>query len=349
MINKDESVEITWKNGETTLLPNLWLRDNCACDVCRNTQTTEKLFQLAQVDVNLMPETVDLIEDELHLLWPDGHRSVYEGSVIRTLTIPQTTHLRLWSSEFRPQQFDYGKFKHNDSIAVDAIEDFLITGAILLTNAPTTESLEYLTPMLGPLRETVFGRIHNVVVDSTGYNVASTNLELPPHTDLSSYSWPPSAQALHMLVNETEHGESIIVDGFAVATQFRNDHPNWFDRLCCTPVPFRIFDANNETFATQPIIQLDTGGQIAGVRYSNQTMQPMNIWHEPDSQSSIEHTMSFQPVLPVIRQKQFFGWKEDKFYSWRDIVCYTLVKHFRQMQIVIYRMLTLNTITFETT
>jgi len=277
MIKKDESVEITWKNGETTLLPNLWLRDNCACDVCRNTQTTEKLFQLAQVDVNLKPETVDLIEDELHLLWPDGHRSVYEGAVIRTLTIPKTTHLRLWSSEFRPQQFDYEKFKHNDSIAVDAIEDFLITGAILLTNAPTTESLEYLTPRLGPLRETVFGRIHNVVVDSTGYNVASTNLELPPHTDLSSYSWPPSAQALHMLVNETEHGESIIVDGFAVATQFRNDHPNWFDRLCCTPVPFRIFDANNETFATQPIIQLDTGGQIAGVRYSNQTMQPMNL------------------------------------------------------------------------
>jgi hypothetical protein len=35
------------------------------------------------------------------------------------------------------------------------------------------------------------------------------------------------------------------------------------------------FDDNNETFATQPIIQLDTGGQIAGVRYSNQTMQPM--------------------------------------------------------------------------
>ena len=231
---------------------------------------------MAQVDVSLMPETVDLIEDELHLIWPDGHRSVYEGSVIRTLTIPQTTHLGLWNSEFRPQQFDYGKFKHNDSIAVDAIEDFLITGAILLTNAPATESLEYLTPRLGPVRETVFGRIHNVVVDSTGYNVASTNLELPPHTDLSSYSWPPSAQALHMLVNETEHGESIIVDGFAVATQFRNDHPNWFDRLCCTPVPFRIFDANNETFATQPIIQLDTGGQVTGVRYSNQTMQPMN-------------------------------------------------------------------------
>ena len=107
MIKKDEYVESTWKNGETTLLPNLWLRDNCACDLCRNTQTTEKLFQLAQVDVNLMPETVDLIEDELHLLWPDGHRSVYEGSAIRALTIPQTTHLRLWSSEFRPQQFDY--------------------------------------------------------------------------------------------------------------------------------------------------------------------------------------------------------------------------------------------------
>jgi len=32
MIKKDKSVEITWKNGETTLLPNLWLRDNHPSD-----------------------------------------------------------------------------------------------------------------------------------------------------------------------------------------------------------------------------------------------------------------------------------------------------------------------------
>ena len=91
MIKKDKFIEITWKNGETNLLPNLWLRDNCACDLCRNTQTTEKLFQLAQVDVNLMPETVDLIEDELHLLWPDGHRSVYGGSAMRANDSPNNS------------------------------------------------------------------------------------------------------------------------------------------------------------------------------------------------------------------------------------------------------------------
>ena len=48
-------------------------------------------------------------------------------------------------------------------------------------------------------------RIHNVKVDPKGYNVAHTNLDLPPHNDFASIP-PPSVQALHMLANEARVG-----------------------------------------------------------------------------------------------------------------------------------------------
>ena len=56
-------------------LSNLWLRDNCLCDECRNVETEEKSFILSTVSCDLTPSMVDLTEDILSIGWPDGHQS----------------------------------------------------------------------------------------------------------------------------------------------------------------------------------------------------------------------------------------------------------------------------------
>ena len=59
---------------------------------------------------------------------------------------------------------------------------FVADGAMILEGAPTEPgTLEYLAPRLGPGREVLFDRIHDVAVDPCGYNVAHTPLPLPPH------------------------------------------------------------------------------------------------------------------------------------------------------------------------
>ncbi|MDC6458741.1 TauD/TfdA family dioxygenase [Luminiphilus sp.] len=98
----------------------------------------------------------------------------------------------------------------------------------------------------------------------------------PPHNDFASYSWPPSVQALHMLVNEAVGGNSTILDGWGVLEGFRRDDPEAFDVLCRVPVPFREFDERNETYACEPIVQLNARGQVVIFRYSNQLMQVMD-------------------------------------------------------------------------
>jgi gamma-butyrobetaine dioxygenase len=126
---------------------------------------------------------------------------------------------------------------------------------------------------LGPIREVLFERIHNVSIEGHVYNIAHTSLEVPPHNDFASYSWPPSVQALHMLINECEGGESIIVDGYSVLKDLKNDYPALFKILCSFPVPFREFDEENETFANEPIVRLNSQNKITGFRFSNQLMQ----------------------------------------------------------------------------
>ena len=246
-------------------------------------QTTEKAFQITSVPVTLQPATVEVLSDvrgddeHLVITWPDGHRTIYAHETLRKLANPAIMDWQPWDRSFTPKSYDWTDFLTEDAAAITVIEDFLLTGAVILAAAPQTPStLEDLAPRLGPIHEVLFERIHNVELDPAGYNIAHTALELPPHNDMASYSWPPSIQALHFLANETAGGESVIVDGWAVLDELRTDQPELFEALCTMPVPFRQFDQANETYAVAPIVRLDADQQIAGLRYSNQLMQPMD-------------------------------------------------------------------------
>ncbi len=272
-----DAVELRWDTGAVTSLPHLWLRDNCDCSECRIEQTSEKKFMIASVPVDIAPVSVDLEDGDLRIEWPDGHVTRYPWETLQTLGGGREYGWSPWPADFVPISVDYRAFLDDDATAADAIGEFIDKGAIILAQAPVASgTLEELAPRLGPIREVLFDRIHNVAVDPSGYNVAHTSLPLPPHNDFASYSWPPSVQALHMLANETPGGESVVVDGFAVLEKLRDEAPQHFDALCAMPVPFREFDENNETYAVAPIVRCDIDGRIAGLRFSNQLMQAID-------------------------------------------------------------------------
>ena len=270
----DNSLKIL-KNKELEYeLPYLWIRDNCPCNECRVDETQEKRFILNSVPVDLRPRNIDVNEKSIQILWPDGHETSISLQDIKILEKPRKPEKDLWSSNFIPGYYDWDDFLENNDIAIDAISDFATKGAIVIKEAPCEPySLEELSPRLGPIREVLFERIHNVPMEGHVYNIAHTSLELPPHNDFASYTWPPSVQALHMLANECEGGKSVIVDGYAVLRDLRNDCPKFFDILSTFSVPFREFDEENETYANEPMIRLNSENEITGLRYSNQLMQ----------------------------------------------------------------------------
>ncbi|MAJ52440.1 MAG: hypothetical protein CBC39_00140 [Cellvibrionales bacterium TMED79] len=270
------NVQVNWPDGERMSLPILWLRDVCPCEACRIAQTQEKRFHLATLET-VSIETLAVSDEALWVAWTGGHSSQYPRSFLAKDHARVMPQWQPWSDDYTPAYFDFQAFQANDRMALLAIEEFLRSGVLILSNAPTEEAtLELLAKRLGPIREVLFERIHNVKVDPRGYNVAHTNLGLPPHNDFASYSWPPSVQALHMLANEASGGRSTIFDGWALLEEFRSAEPEAFDVLCRVEVPFREFDESNETYACEPIIRLNTKGEIVIFRYSNQLMQVMN-------------------------------------------------------------------------
>ena len=278
-----DALSAVWAGGEQTDLPYLWLRDNCGCSECRVVQTTEKRFHLFRVEKDLKPlqatiERAGSRDEAISLDWPDGHRTRYRSSEIRDLLGRPRFDLRYWDGRFQPRRFDYQRFLASDRAAAELIEEFLQTGVCVLVDAPTEpDSSEQLATRLGPVREVLFERIHNVVLDPKGYNIAHTGLAVAPHNDFTSYTWPPSVQALHMLVNECEGGESIVVDGFGLLDGLRSSHPDRFDALCAVPVPFRIFSEQYEVYAANPMVELDSTGEVRLMRFNTAQMQAIPL------------------------------------------------------------------------
>ncbi len=278
-----DSLCATWSGGAQTDLPYLWLRDNCGCGECRIEQTTEKRFHLFRVPKDLRPLKVGIEcagskDEAIFIEWPDGHHTRYRSSEVHGFLSQPRFDLHYWDGRFQPQRFDYQRFLASDRAAAELIEEFLRTGVCVLVDAPTEpDSSEQLAARLGPIREVLFERIHNVKVDPKGYNIAHTGLAIAPHNDFTSYTWPPNVQALHMLVNECEGGESVVVDGFGLLSELRRDHPDKFDVLCAVPVPFRIFSEDYECYAVKPMVGLDSDGEVRLVRFNTAQMQTIPL------------------------------------------------------------------------
>lgn len=68
-----------------------------------------------------------------------------------------------------------------------------------------------------------------------------------------------------------------MVDGFRVVEDLRNDDPDLVDVLAEVVVAHRLYSDDRETFARAPLVRRDAHGQVDGIRFSNQTLQPLSL------------------------------------------------------------------------
>ncbi len=262
----------------------VWLRDNCWCPTCRVVQSGERRLFTADIGDDIAPATAEFDAEVLRVCWDDGHCSTYTAEWLATHDYSRRERV---ASAHEPTLWDatlssVPTFEHADVVGtaagqlayLNAMRDY---GVALVRGTPSYDGeVARFAETLGHVRETAFERIHNVRHDPTGYNVAHTSLELKPHTDMPSYHWPPSVQLLHFLRNDATGGESTVTDGWAILADLRASDPAAFETLVRVPVAFQLFSDTEDTYARAPMIQLDTQGNVATFRFSNQLAQPVD-------------------------------------------------------------------------
>ena len=226
--------------------------------------------------------SIDQRDGRTTIEWESGHVSVFPDRLIESLQ--RRTERRRWTPSLWQSGHVVGEVDHDDllgdeRVRREALLAYRQDGVLVVRGIPSdgraTEG--FLDELRVPIWDGPFGRVIDTQIQTHAYNVAETAEALPPHTDLAGYVWPPSGQILHMLVNECAGGDSLVVDGWHVLEGLRSDHPDAFELLVTVEVAHRLFSDDRETFARAPLVRLDASGAIAGIRYSNQTLEPLSL------------------------------------------------------------------------
>lgn len=289
-----ESVVLAWSDGRISRFHYGWLRENCPCPACRHPASRERIVDPLSIATDIVPAIVDIDADgALTLRWPaaDGgapHSSRYDAGWLRahcyssgapaaaSAPVPvdrvpsdpaEPPAVRAWST-----------LTADEAAFADWLKALARTGWSLVSGVPDADGacLDF-GRRIGVLRESNFGLGFDVRSKKDPNSNAYTALYLPLHTDLPHYELPPGLQLLHCRVNDAVGGDSLLVDGVAVARALRAADPEAYRLLTTESVPFRFQDANGDYRARHPVIACDAAGEPVGVAWSNSTAAPLDV------------------------------------------------------------------------
>jgi len=275
-----DRVAIEWADGRISPFHHVWLRDNCPCPQCVYNVTREQVFESVDAAEDLKPAAVHIDTDGcLRIDWQDGHLSRFDPGWLRAHAYDEQSRAErlaakpkpyLWRSDMQLPVFEYAALMNDNAALLQWLIAVRDIGLTQVRGVPTEPgSLKLIAQRISFIRESNFGVLFNVQSKADADSNAYTAFNLPLHTDLPTRELQPGLQFLHCLVNDAEGGESIFVDGFAIADALRSEDPAAFQALCEIPVEFRNKDRHSDYRCLAPIIALDALGRVAEVRMAN--------------------------------------------------------------------------------
>ncbi|MGF6328289.1 gamma-butyrobetaine dioxygenase [Pseudomonas sp. BS3782 TE3695] len=275
-----DRIQVQWADGRVSPFHHQWLRDNCPCPQCVYSVTREQVLEIVDVAENLIPDSARIdAEGCLCVDWQDGHLSRFDPGWLRAHAYDDESRAerraakpksKLWDSQLKLPVFDYQALMNDN----DALLQWLLAvrdiGLTQVRGVPTEPgSLKLIAQRISFIRESNFGVLFNVQSRADADSNAYTAFNLPLHSDLPTRELQPGLQFLHCLVNDADGGESIFVDGFAIAQALRQEDPEAFQALCEIPVEFRNKDRHSDYRCLAPIIAVDPFGQVSEIRMAN--------------------------------------------------------------------------------
>ncbi|MEI7051094.1 MULTISPECIES: gamma-butyrobetaine dioxygenase [Pseudomonas] len=278
--NLADRVSLAWADGRVSPFHHVWLRDNCPCEQCVYNVTREQVFEIVDAAPDLAPANAHIDSDGcLQIDWQDGHRSRFDPGWLRAHAYDDESRAErlaakpnayLWRSDLQLPVFEYSALMNDNGALLQWLIAVRDIGLTQVRGVPTEPgSLKLIAQRISFIRESNFGVLFNVQSKTDADSNAYTAFNLPLHTDLPTRELQPGLQFLHCLVNDAEGGESIFVDGFAIANALRQEAPELFQALCEIPVEFRNKDRHSDYRCLAPIIALDALGRVAEIRMAN--------------------------------------------------------------------------------
>jgi len=279
-----QGLELPLPDGRRAYFNYYWLRDNCPSSFDR--ETRERTYDIFQ-DREPLPSSARLDAEALEIVWQESghvtrHRLDWLAPYASGLPRPDPAELprRLWYADHYPKiaRFAQPALLRDKALVGQWAEALLVEGVAIVTDMPDSDQgLTETVRLLGQVRPTFFGAYFDVRVHADPVNLAYTAKALEMHTDVPAEELAPGVQFLHCRANSVAGGDNLILDGAAVAEDFRRDHPADFRLLAETEIPFYWEHEGYDIRARQRVIELDRFGAVAGLTISQHLLDVLDL------------------------------------------------------------------------
>ena len=276
-------VAVELADGRSAKLSKRWLRLACECDVCGDTASGKRWLTPADVPAEIRAASVEISSaGHVHVTWQDGHVSRFAAGWLAAHAGSGSARRfrpRLWSSDLagRLGRFAFGAVVEDDEALFRSLRSLRDHGIAMLTGVPAEpEATLRVAGRYGPVRETSYGKVFDLISRSDARVAGETARAQIPHTDEPFRYSPPGFIFFHAIrTGAGSGGTSLMVDGFQVAEQMRQDTPALFDLLTRRGVTFHREHAGEVFFSAEAhVISLDASGAVTGIRYNDRCLAP---------------------------------------------------------------------------
>ena len=280
--------EIRWPDGFSSMFHWIWLRDNCRCAACGEPEAGRRQSKITIIPDELTPKSTTTQDDTLYITWSDQHESHFDGAWLRSNAYDEISRQaraftpHVWTNAVRekPPIVEYDAVANDDGAFLDMLHTIKHHGLCFVSGAPAEPGiLESFAAKIGPIQESNFGRIQDLILDVARGQVAQSAVALRPHTDEPYRASPPGLLLFHCIETDQDGaGASLFADGFELAEVLRTEDAESFDVLAKYPQAFRRhYPGDVDLIAEFPILTVDPFGNLAGVRINDRVAAPLSI------------------------------------------------------------------------
>ncbi|KAF9266539.1 Trimethyllysine dioxygenase [Marasmius fiardii PR-910] len=291
----DRRVAVGWDTQTWSRFHHVWLRDHCRCPECFHAVTKQRLLNTFEIPADIKPLSVNARLEGLEVAWPSSnpHISLYPWSWLRHNSYDPPLHKHdqsseriLWGSKIAqsPPTVTYEEvMSENEFGLYKWLRNIDRFGFSFVSGVPVTpEATKELTERIGFIRETQYGKFWEFTSDLSKGDTAYTTMALGAHTDNTYFTDPCGLQLFHLLSHtDGSGGETLLVDGFYVASILKELHPDVYSVLSRIPVPAHAAGEEGSLYRPSPatgypVLNCDSlSGELTQVRWNNDDRSAM--------------------------------------------------------------------------
>jgi trimethyllysine dioxygenase len=279
----DEGLFLRWQDGGESRFPWFWLRDHGQDEASLDPATLQRRVDTFAIAEDIRGGAAAVLDDgkALEVQWPDGGVvSRFDAGFLAAMAAPAPIPAqRLWSAR-QPLASEapvaYADIEGEGDGLRHSLERLQRDGFVVIAGVPTdTDSARRLFSRFGYIRETIFGGLWTLSAEIKDHDdTAYTTQYLEPHTDATYSHDAPGLQCFLCQEFDGNGGESILVDGFALAEEMRAERPDLFKVLSEVTVPGRYVEPGVHLRAERPPFRLDEQGRLLQVSFNNYDRAP---------------------------------------------------------------------------